>query len=73
MDTMFWIGDSTLSLDKAYTLSDVIKEVGRIKREDLRQVAREIFKLSNLNLALIGPLKDKEGDILKQLESGMKA
>ncbi|TRZ49346.1 insulinase family protein [bacterium] len=63
LDHMLWIGDSTAALDKTYSLGEVIKEVSRIKRQDIRTVARGIFKEQSLNLALIGPLENKKREI----------
>ena len=68
LDYMFWIGEYTATLDKTYTLKDIIKEVNKVTREDIMQVAKEIFLEQKLNLALIGPLKDKEQDILNKLK-----
>lgn len=67
LDHMLWIGEYTVALDKTYTLNDIIKEVNKVTREDIRQVAKEIFLEKKLNLALIGPLKDKEQDIYNEL------
>ena len=60
MDNMLWIGETTVALNKAYTVEEIIKEVSRVKACDLQEVARGIFKEENLHLSLIGPLKDKE-------------
>ena len=60
MDQMLWIGESTLTLDKTYTLRQVIKEIEKVKLSDLVEVSRLIFKEEKTNLALIGPLKQKE-------------
>jgi len=67
LDHMLWIGETTATLDKTYSLEDIIKEVNRINREDVREVAKGIFKKENLNLALIGPLKDSEKQIYSEL------
>lgn len=67
LDHMLWIGETTAALNKTYSLEDIIKEVTRVKREDVREVAKLIFKKENLNLALIGPLKDSEKQIYRQL------
>jgi len=67
LDHMLWIGESTATLDKTYSLDEIIKEVNEVKREDIRSVARNIFKENNINLALIGPLKDSNHKIYKQL------
>lgn len=68
LDNMFWIGESTISLDKTYSLRDVIKEVDRVKPGDLWLAAQTIFDEKKLNLSLIGPLKEKEQDIYNQLK-----
>lgn len=68
LDNMFWIGESTISLDKTYSLRDVIKEVDRVKPDDLGLAAQTIFDEKKLNLSLIGPLKEKEQDIYNQLK-----
>jgi predicted Zn-dependent peptidase len=67
LDHMLWIGESTVTLDKIYTLADIIREVSRVGREDIRSVAKDVLKEESLNLALIGPLKDKQEKIRRQL------
>ena len=68
LDQMLWIGESTLTLDKTYTLNQVIKEVKEVKPSDLVEVSRLIFKEEKTNLALIGPLKQKEKTIRSLLK-----
>ena len=70
LDSMLWIGESTAALDKAYRLEDLIKEINMVRREDIRQVARRIFGEDKVNLALIGPIKDKEEAISRLLTLG---
>jgi predicted Zn-dependent peptidase len=67
LDHMLWIGESTVTLDRTYLLDEVINEVSRLKCEDVREAARCIFREKNLNLALIGPLKDSRDRISRQL------
>jgi predicted Zn-dependent peptidase len=67
MDQMLWIGESTTSLDKTYSLKEVIRQVNKVKISELREAAKLIFRKENLNLALIGPLKDSEEAIKKEL------
>jgi predicted Zn-dependent peptidase len=67
MDQMLWIGESTLSLDKALTLKQVIGEVNKVKAKDIKEAANLVFKKDSLSLALIGPLKAKERQIKKEL------
>ncbi len=67
LEHMLWIGETTTTQDKTYSLSDIIKELNRVKREDIRQVAKSIFKEGKVNLALIGPLKGSERNLHNQL------
>jgi predicted Zn-dependent peptidase len=67
LDHMLWIGETTSCLNKTYTLSEIIKEVNRIKREDIREVAQGIFQERKINLALIGPLEGNKDKIYRQL------
>ncbi|HLD82616.1 MAG TPA: insulinase family protein, partial [Candidatus Omnitrophota bacterium] len=60
LDHMLWIGETTASLNKTYSISDIIKEVNKISRQDIGKVAKEVFRVEKLRIALIGPLKDKE-------------
>lgn len=68
MDHMLWIGETTATLNKTYTLEDIIREVNKIKVEDLREVAQEVFRGDKLNLALIGPVKKQENNIINELK-----
>jgi predicted Zn-dependent peptidase len=67
LDHMFWIGESVATLDKVYTLEDIINEVRKIRRQDIQEIASDIFQEKKLNLALIGPLKDSQQSIYNQL------
>lgn len=67
LEHMFWIGETTATLDKTYSLADIIKEISRIKREDVRAVAKQILQEKKMNLALIGPLKASLIQIQNQL------
>lgn len=67
MDQMLWVGESTLALDKTFSLQQVIREVNKVKIGEIRETANLIFRKENLNLALIGPLKPQEEQIKKEL------
>ncbi len=67
MDHMLWIGESTVTLDRTYTLNEIIKEVNRVNRQDIRTVAQQIFKENKLSLAIIGPHQGNEQSIYNQL------
>jgi predicted Zn-dependent peptidase len=67
LDHMLWIGESSATLDKTYSLKDIVKEVNKVRREDIKEVSTYLFKEEKINLALIGPIKDKEQAIYNQL------
>ncbi len=67
MDQMLWIGESTLTLDKTYTPEQVIEEISKLKKEDIRSAAELIFQENKLNLAIIGPQKEQEEIIKREL------
>lgn len=68
MDNMLWIGESVATLDKAYTVEEIIGDVRRLKREDIKNTARQIFAENKINLAVIGPGKDEEPHIYSRLK-----
>ncbi|MCX5694020.1 MAG: pitrilysin family protein [Candidatus Omnitrophica bacterium] len=70
MEYMLWMGESVACLDKVYSLEQVIKEVAKISLEDVRAVARQVFRNEAINLALIGPLKISQGQIYNKLIIG---
>jgi predicted Zn-dependent peptidase len=67
MEHMLWIGETTLTLDRIYSLKEIISEVNEVKRKDIFKVAQFLFKENNLNLSLIGPVKNIEDKIRKKL------
>ncbi len=68
MDQMLWMGESTVSLDKAFTLKQVVQEISKIKAADIKEAANLIFQDKSLNLALIGPFKPGAEQIKKELK-----
>lgn len=67
LDHMLWIGESMVALGKTHTLGEVIKEINKVSRSDIREAAKYIFTNKKINLALIGPHKDSESAIYNQL------
>ncbi len=64
----FFYSTQELLLGKVLTAEDIFKELEKVKKEQVLDVAQKIFKPENLNLALIGPFKDKKRfeNLLKQ-------
>lgn len=55
-----WFGKQELLSKKILKPEDKIKKIFDVKLEQVKQVAEELFKSQKLNLALIGPFKDKD-------------
>ena len=42
------------------TVDEAIKKIERVTNDEVVELAREIFRRERLNLALIGPFKEKD-------------
>ncbi len=73
MEHMLWIGDTVISQNKTKTLKSLIADFQKIKREDIRRVAKEVLKPARYNLAIVGPLAEKQKEELAQLLNARKA
>jgi len=60
VEHMLWLGDYVTTLNKLPDREKIINKVVAVTVSDIKRVAGSIFKGSNLNIALIGALKDKE-------------
>ncbi|GAI10570.1 unnamed protein product, partial [marine sediment metagenome] len=64
-DYMLWLGENFISLNRFLYAAEVIQRVKKVKADDLKCLANKILQNRNLNLALIGPLKDKDKKRIK--------
>jgi len=46
--------------NKILTLEEKFSKINKVTVDDIQRVAKDIFKPEKLNLALIGPFKDKK-------------
>lgn len=68
MEEMLYMGEQFISLGKVKTQEEIIRELNRVKIDDLQRIAGEVFRQEKINLALIGPASDKDkADIEKTL------
>lgn len=65
LEHMLWLGHHTLFSKKLPSRDAIIKKVERITLDELRRVAKIVFDKKNLNLAIIGPTKEKEKKIVE--------
>lgn len=54
------IGLQELLKKKTRTPGEIFEEIDKVSAKDIQQTAEELFTNSNLNLAVIGPIKDGE-------------
>ena len=68
MSQMLWVGENVVSLGRCKTSEEVVEHVEKVSAEDVRRVAKGLFKSKGLNLALVGaidPEREKGlGDLL---------
>lgn len=57
---MLWLGSQQITEGKIRSLEEIKSKINRVNREDIKRIANLIFQDKNLNLALIGPLKNEE-------------
>lgn len=55
----FFYADQELLENRILTLDKIFAKIEEVTADDIQRVARDIFKTEKLNLALIGPFKDK--------------
>jgi predicted Zn-dependent peptidase len=66
-DHMLWLGEKIVTHDEPVDVDVIADNIRKVKLEDTLALAAETFKRENLNIAIVGPIKDKEnkaiGDI----------
>ncbi len=67
IDHMLWLGEHIITLNKLPTPQEVISEMEQVRAPDIQRIADEIFKDKNLNLAMIGTLKDKDTKNIREI------
>lgn len=67
LEHMLWIGESMMSRNRLRTLKDVVEQVKKVKRDDIKRLARHILQENRFNLAIVGPLTDAQEKHLSRL------
>lgn len=67
LDYMLWIGERESSRGKLINPAEIIKKINKVSIADIRRVAAKLFHSQKLNLALIGPIKDKDKEKVKKV------
>lgn len=59
MSHMLWLGEKMISGEKDFSVKSILERIDAVKYEDIMRLSKEIFRDGNLNLAVIGPIKDE--------------
>ena len=63
---MLWLGEKVASINKVLRPEEIIRRVREIGPDDLKRLAKQILQRRSLNLALIGPIKEKDKKLIKK-------
>jgi len=63
-----YLADQEVMKNEILIPDQVFKKIDKVTVNDIQRVAKDIFVSKNLNLAVIGPHKEKEDSILKKLK-----
>ena len=61
MSLMLWLGEKIAAGEEECNPKNIIDKIESVTRDDIIRVASNIFRDDNLNLAVIGPVKDDKG------------
>ncbi len=70
MDKMLWMGGIIISNDKVKTVSEALKKIKAVTKNDIKRVAREILATQRLNCAIIGPMSEVQQKVLRAIALG---
>lgn len=55
---MLWLGEKLVSGEKDFSVKTILDKIDAVTAEDLMRMGNKMFRDDNLNLSIIGPLKD---------------
>jgi predicted Zn-dependent peptidase len=61
MSLMLWLGEKVAAGEEELDVKDIMKRIEAVTKDDILRVASGIFRNDNMNLAVIGPVKDEKG------------
>jgi len=60
MSLMLWLGEKIAAGEKEFNTKNIIEKIKSVNQDDLIRVAQDILTDKNMNLAVIGPVKDEK-------------
>ena len=67
LDHLLWVGEKVLYFEKVPDREEVTRGVEMVTPAEIQKIAKQIFQRSQLNLTLIGPVKEKEQEKIKRV------
>ncbi|MFH0839614.1 MAG: pitrilysin family protein [Candidatus Omnitrophota bacterium] len=69
-DHMLWLGEKIVTKDDLIDINLISDNIRKVKLDDTLAIASEIFKRANLNIAIVGPMEEKEKKAINALAEG---
>jgi predicted Zn-dependent peptidase len=69
MEHMIWIGESMIERNRLRTIGEVVYRVNGLTPDDIRRVANDVLKDKRMNLAVVGPLDEKQEKAMRAMVS----
>ncbi len=67
VEHMLWLGKKIVTGDEPVDTEEILKRVRKVTIDDILELAAKTFRRENLNIAVIGPTKDKEKETIKEI------
>ncbi len=67
LDAAFFIGGQELLAGKILSIEEIFEKIDEVGSLDILKIANQNFKNNKLNMALIGPFKEKERSSLEKI------
>ncbi len=67
LDHMIFAGEKIATINRVKTPAEISRKIKKVSVADVRQVAGELFKKHSMNIALVGPVTQKDKKAIKKL------
>ena len=69
LDHLLWVGERVLDQNELPDRQQIHKEIEAVTAQDIREIAKRLFKTNKLNLAVVGPVDSKiQNRVRKEFE-----
>ncbi len=72
VEHMLWLGKKVVTGDKPIDAEEVLQRVRDITIGDILEMAKDIFRPKNLNVAIVGPVRDEDKKAIQQIVQEFK-